>query len=465
MKLYLILLSLILIFSLSHCDRCVFGRGNTEMSVTCDLVGSKPVHVIKDKSVSCGPTETLTENINSISVRNCDFDEISLFENLTTLLLRRSHDMPITLRKETFVGMNNLEKFIVKNAKVNVLPSVFSDLPNIELVAFDNNNNLKLSESAFHGAYKLKLLYMSSLYLKSASISSLPDGFFRDLNNLEWLEINKCDLADLNAIDFTGLESVKWLGLSENDISIVTGNAFHIMTNLKYLTLKRNKISDVGSMLFSKLQNLVHLNLEYNRIEQLKTTTFSGLTNLRSINLRNNRIQRIEDGTFSNLNYLKKLDLSYNNLTALTEHSFNGLTNLRYLAVHHNLISSINVNAFTALTKLIQLDLSNQQGQLAVDLNAFPQFVDLTTKTVIYTPIPQPDDFEKRELQWLENLPIGDDTNKIYSDFFGNFTLKRHQDELDVNDLSQAIRYQWIILGNLNLANIEITSVNVEKRL
>jgi len=318
----------------------------------------------------------------------------------------------------------------------------------------------------FQGAHQLKVLFIVNSYE-----SSFPPGLFHDLKDLEWLTLQKsgnAESSNLSDIDFTGLENVKMLRI-KFEISNLTGNWCHTLKNLRYLALVRNGIQTIDSMTFSQMQNLILLQLYGNRINQLNASTFGGLTNLRSLDLQKDHISHIEHGTFLPLHRLKKLDLSYNKLTALDEYTLSGLDNLQYLSLKGNLISNINVNTFSALARLVQLDLSKQDGLVTIDLNAFPQFIDLQTRSVVYTAISSElDAFELQELQWFKGITSYSGyfteaiVKKMHSTIFGQFPLNNNQDhQIDLHNLTHNVQEQSLIFGNLDLSNNDIVSVNV----
>ncbi len=462
MKRFVLLMLTWMIFSSSHGKYCNIVDGDL-LHLVCNQEDTQPMHVIKDESVTCGTEEVLRENINTIDISTCTFEDFHLFKNFTTLRFSFFHETK-SLQKECFVGMNQLAHIKIGHSKVEVLESAFSDLPNLRQVDIFSNK-LNMSELAFKDAHQLK-----SLTLSDFAMSSLPSGFFCDLNDLEYLNLGHSRFTNLSFVDFTGLEEVRWLNLNMNRITNMSVNSLHILKNLKYLSLGYNYLVNVDSTTFSQLHNLIHLNLEGNQIEQLNTGVFNGLDNLRSLNLCYNYIYSIESGAFSTLRNLKKLDLSNNKLTSLDVHIFDGLVNLQYLSLNDNFLSALNINTFAALNKLIQLDLSSQHRRLeTVDLNAFPQFIDLQTKTIIQTSMLQLDDFEKDELLWIKNILslnqyFDGDISNYQLKFFGNLKTDQIEDhQVDLNSLSQNMPIDSLILGNLNLSKNRITSINIEK--
>lgn len=410
---------LIWIFSLSHGENsCKILNGN-KLEAYCEPEHPDPFYVIKHESVGCKTEETLRENIKTIDIRGCRLDDLHLFKNFTTLWLINQLESYL-VGKDTFVGMKQLTHIKVGNSNLEVHESTFSQLPNLQTLELKENYNIFLSELTFRGGYQLKVLD-----LEDSSVSNLPSGIFRDLNGLEFLFLYIQRTS--SAVDFTGLEKLKYLTLAFIQNQNLTEISFHNLKNLKYLVLSNCKFRHINTAIFSQLKNLIVLKLKNSEVE-LNASTFSGLTNLRSLDLSTNNINRIEDGAFSNLINLKKLDLSDNKLTALHEQTFKGLDNLKYLSLKRNSISAINANTFTALTKLIQLDLSHQRNEIeSLDLNAFPQFIDVEKKSVIYTPTIEseiPDNLEKEESLWLKDIFSFQDefrNSDWHRMFFGSF--------------------------------------------
>lgn len=465
----MVLLTLVSLFSFSCGKYCEVSDGIL-LHLICRPEDTKPIHVIKDDSVGCdNQTDVaLRENIKTIDIATCSFNDFNLFKNFTKLRLSFFHEIK-SMRKETFIGMDQVTHISIRYSNAEVLDSAFSDLPNLRQVDI-NDNKLKLSDLAFKGAHQLKLLSILD-WLRS----SLPSGFFRDLNNLEYLSLGR-HFENLSDIDFTGLQKVKLLHLNMNHIRNLTGNSFDHLKNLKYLYLDFNYLIDIGSMSFSKLQNLIFLNLEANQIEKINAGAFIGLNNLRCLLLYSNSIHSIEAGAFGNMRNLKKLDLTNNRLTTVDEHTFKDLVNLQYLSLRQNSISTISVKAFAPLIKLVQLDLSTQRGWPVsnletIDLNAFPQFIDLQSKSIIQTQInEESNDFEKEELQWIKDIFSFDEDHHLryYKlKFFGSFRFnEKNYPQTDLNNLSnisQNASIDSLILGNLDLSDNRITSINLVK--
>ncbi|KAG4080344.1 hypothetical protein HA402_010836 [Bradysia odoriphaga] len=322
----------------------------------------------------------------------------------------------------------------------------------------DNITSIFIGACSFDDVFEgITWHQLKSLFVWNPLVTSLDAGFFRDLNHLEMLFL----ILNTEVVDFTGLEQLKWLGFNRNMNSTTM---FPTLKNLKYLDL--SNLPEIRHLpTFSEFNNLIVLSLIRNQFEELNADMFGGLTNLRSLFLQRNNIQRIEDGAFATLKNLKKLDLSHNRLNTLGEHSFEGLENLQYLSLKRNHIATININTFTTLPKLIQLGLSSQDGHLTtIDLNAFPQFIDLRTKTVIYTEeSPELDDIEKGEMQWIRSI-FPYDEEEVHLQLFRTSLNKNVDHRIDLDNLTLHYKDHQspLIFGNLDLSDNRITRINIK---
>lgn len=300
---YLILLTLTwkISFALNPHKFCEISENGNELYLNCNELDIEDIYTIRDESVSCGHKDVLRENIKSISIKGCALNDFHLFKNCKWLTLYRSEEIKA-------IQLNQFVYIEIFYKNFEVLPSAFSDLPNLREVDF-SGYNLTLNESSFQGAHQLKKLNIFDL-----SISLLPSGLFHDLNHLEVLTLRINQTSNFSAIDFTGLENLKWLGVNTKPISDAMENRY-IPKSLRYLMLQDNSIRDMNWVALLQLPNLILLDLSLNLIERLATNIFSELTNLRTLNLGGNSISRIEDGAFSTLKNLKKLNLCNNRLT------------------------------------------------------------------------------------------------------------------------------------------------------
>ncbi|KAI6214181.1 hypothetical protein M3Y94_00237900 [Aphelenchoides besseyi] len=253
------------------------------------------------------------------------------------------------------------------------------------------------------------------LRLQGNVIADLPLDVFKDLNSLEFLDLNDNNLSQIPQNVFSSIPqlkslelrknkfervplaidsfiSLKHLNLRANAISIVDNNDLIRLVKIKHVDLTRNRISvwptlsvplnstaltrlDLGNNLishlaadhFASLQNLQSIRLAKNRISELSAEMFRDLNHLRSLDLSRNRLHLIRPLTFNSLSSLETLNLARNQLKVQAA-AFHGLDNLRSLNLSANRIDPTNLSdgALYGLSSLRELDLSYNQ------LNSIP---------------------------------------------------------------------------------------------
>ena len=110
---------------------------------------------------------------------------------------------------------------------------------------------------------QIKRLSLSSLAYDNR-ITSLKEGDFADLDNLEWLFLSNNELTSIPETLFAGLSS------------------------LKILSLSNNRLEELPKRVFADLSSVYSLNLWNNKLTTLPESIFSGLTSLQQINVRDN---------------------------------------------------------------------------------------------------------------------------------------------------------------------------------
>ena len=125
------------------------------------------------------------------------------------------------------------------------------------------------------------------------------------------------------------------LNISNCSISSIPAQAFKDMINLNVLDLSYNRISRLDSNSFDGLGNLNILRLKGNPIVLIKTFAFNEL-NIKTLNLNNLKIQTIESKAFCKMTKLRRLTLKDNKIESVGKEAFCGLPKLRYLSILNN---------------------------------------------------------------------------------------------------------------------------------
>ncbi|CAM4468260.1 keratocan [Lepidochelys kempii] len=220
-------------------------------------------------------------------------------------------------------------------------------------------NNLieTISEKPFVNATHLKWVNLNKNKITS---NGIEEGVLSKLKHLLYLFLEDNELEEVPAPLPTSLEQLR---LARNKISRIPEGVFRNLENLTMLDLHHNKLLDsaLQSDTFQGLNNLMQLNIAKN---SLKKMPLSIPANTMQLFLDNNSIEVIPENyfsaipkvTFLRLNYNKlsddgippnvfnvssilDLQLSHNQLTKIPPFS----AHLEHLHLDHNRIKSVNV--------------------------------------------------------------------------------------------------------------------------
>ena len=187
----------------------------------------------------------------------------------------------------------------------------------------------------------------------SSSCEAVSESRF---NSITSLDLSRQGITSLKEGDFRGLSNLQTLNLSNNSLSILSSGVFTGLTNLQTLNLSNNSLSTLSSGVFTGLTNLQTLNLSNNSLSTLSSGVFTGLTNLQTLNLSNNSLSTLSSGVFTGLTNLQTLNLSNSSISSLPSGVFSELTNLQILNLNSNpVLATLSSNVFTGLDKLNEL--------------------------------------------------------------------------------------------------------------
>merc|ERR1719342_206939 len=103
----------------------------------------------------------------------------------------------------------------------------------------------------------------------------VPTIAFRQLRELDHVNLNQNNITVLKDGAFWGLSKVTRLTLYDNKISTIHPDAFDGLTkDLLRLNVGRNSLSEVPSEALRPLKNLNQLDLSFNKIKDIKENTF-----------------------------------------------------------------------------------------------------------------------------------------------------------------------------------------------
>jgi hypothetical protein len=136
------------------------------------------------------------------------------------------------------------------------------------------------------------------------------------------------------------------------------------LVRLKRLSLDRKDLEQLKAGDFSGLSELTSLDMMHNPLKKLPEKAFDGLFKLRSLNFQGCQLTTVPAGIFKHLGSLKDLYLNHNHLTSLPRGAFEGLTALTFLSLNHNRLESLPPEIFKPLPKRCNVYLSNNKAPL-----------------------------------------------------------------------------------------------------
>ncbi|XP_037652877.1 extracellular matrix protein 2 isoform X2 [Choloepus didactylus] len=198
---------------------------------------------------------------------------------------------------------------LVGNAITSIPDGAFNGLPNLERLDLSKNNitSSGIGPKAFKFLKKLMRLNMDGNKLIQIP-SELPC-------TLEELKINENNLQGIDEESLSDLNKLVTLELEGNSLSETNVNplAFKPLKSLSYLRLGKNKFRIIPQGLPASIEELY---LENNQIEEITEICFNHTRMINVIVLRHNKIEenRIAPLAWINQGNLESIDLSYNKL-------------------------------------------------------------------------------------------------------------------------------------------------------
>ncbi|XP_074035641.1 uncharacterized protein [Leptinotarsa decemlineata] len=240
--------------------------------------------------------------------------------------------------------------------------------------------------------------YIKGVTMSNTNISKILPGTFKELENLNCLDLSHNNLRMIKEGIFNGSTHLQDLNLSNNNIIYISEKAFE-KTPLRNLFLQNNMLSSMENNLFSwQRLTLISINLSNNFLRVINDT-FIDMNSLMTLNLNQNNIDIVDMASVhsieihlrnNNVSQVKALakktkliDFGGNNIHSLedssngfinssvlelylsrngiqlSENSFVSIANLTHLHLDNNNISEILSSAFRPLRALVFLDLSH----------------------------------------------------------------------------------------------------------
>lgn len=156
------------------------------------------------------------------------------------------------------------------------------------VTSFENlsNNMIIIGHTGLHKPNK-DIYDVKAIHIHDTNTKFIP-AFLGYVFFLTAFYMERTQLVQIKAKDFTDMHSLEVLSLYENKLTSLPLDAFSILKALRIIILSRNQIEELSNGLFSNNVNLEHIYLYGSKIKFIGPGLFDGLTKLNKVDLDSN---------------------------------------------------------------------------------------------------------------------------------------------------------------------------------
>ncbi|KAJ8673144.1 hypothetical protein QAD02_004406 [Eretmocerus hayati] len=208
---------------------------------------------------------------------------------------------------------------------------------------------------------------LKNLSLEGNKIRKFEEGIFRNLTDLEYLDLSMNELSLKTLFSFGSVPSLKTLILNGNNR---IGNSFTLDTKVYFPEVTLLSLQDMNTNSFAikwseHFPKIEELDVSFNRPTSMKEFLKNLPTTLRSLTMKNVGLEKLR---IQNLKNLTSLNLDFNPFRSIkrsncdeTSVCLENLDGLESLILSHCDIELIEEHAFEHMTKLVYLDLRGNE--------------------------------------------------------------------------------------------------------
>ncbi|XP_067141549.1 protein toll-like [Centruroides vittatus] len=287
------------------------------------------------------------------------YGELFKFRNISyeflLKYLKGAYGMSLTVEivkrnpSEYLVKTNKLTYLDISHNQIIHFPNnLFESSKLITYVKSDFNKNINNLEGE-------NMLYsLVSLTMVDCNIVKISRNYFKkyddEIVQIRELILSRNRISRLDVRVLWGFRNLRILLLDHNELTTLSDGFFKDLTALKHLDLSFNKFSTLSMEVFN-LRALIRLNLQFNNIENFDNSSFikSNMFNyIQNLNLSNNCLSSRSANNFLKLcQDLKMIDISYNSLTNITLTSNSIIYNLRYNGIRTMRLQNLHQKAIS----------------------------------------------------------------------------------------------------------------------
>lgn len=190
---------------------------------------------------------------------------------------------------------------------------------------------------------------LNGLKIEKCAISHLTPNTFEN-THLEILDINdNIEFPTITSDTFKYLQKLKVFRFTSNSYTTIEEGSFTKLENLDVLVISHQFLKNITKSFLEGLNNLRELSLTFNEVEYINQDAFEHMKELTAIFLGNNLIKTIIPGTFKNQLKLEDLQLQDNqlgndeNFYNINWKNFDRIISLRFLNIAKNYLNYINI--------------------------------------------------------------------------------------------------------------------------
>ena len=223
--------------------------------------------------------------------------------------------------------------------KITEIPEGFFDnMTNLEYVDLNSNHIKALPENAFKNTKKLK-----SINIRANNLAEIKKDTLSGLDKLVYLELDNNSITSVEAGALDGDTSLKQLSISGNELNALPD---HLLDDagdtIDFIELSNNgfvKLPNCINAATKKLRKIIAFN---NALEDISNIDFTKMSNLEEVNFYKNYIAQVPDGTFAKNKKLYSVDFHDNQISNITEKAFPETFENDYDGVLHKLDLTLN---------------------------------------------------------------------------------------------------------------------------
>lgn len=244
-------------------------------------------------------------------------------------------------------------------SNIDLLKGLSDKITELDL---SGNKITEIPEGFFDNMTNLEYVDLNSNHIKA-----LPENTFKNTKKLKWINIRANNLTEIKKNTLSGLDKLVYLELDNNSITSVEAGALDGDTSLKQLSISGNELNtlpdhlldDAGDTIdfielsnneFVKLPNCINaatkklrkISAFNNVLEDISNIDFTKMSNLEEVNFYKNYIAQVPDGTFAKNKKLYSVDFHDNQISNITEKAFPETFENDYDGVLHKLDLTLN---------------------------------------------------------------------------------------------------------------------------